>query len=515
MTELAEIKEVGALGVFRDPAPRSLPKNAWTDANNIRFYKKNAIRILGHTQVFGTPTVAPGFVFNVPATSQSFWIYCSLTKAYVYDAGVHTDITRAAGGDYNAGEYRNWNGCILGGVPVLNNGVDIPQYWTGLSAGNDLANLSNWTATLRCKVIRNLGPYLVALNLTDNGTPLPHTFQWSHPADPGAVPSSWDYTDPTVDAGRAHLTDAKSGPILDALLLGDELMIYKQGATHVLRFVGGQSVLAPRLLLGSGILAPRCVCMFDGGTKHFVVAQDDVLVHAGSKTVAYPLAEKDKDYLFADIDPTNYLNAFAFDNPAFREVWFVYPSQGQTVPDKVLIWSYQYNLVKFRSWDGALSADIGDYTDSSAVAWSALVGSWDEQTFTWSNQSRRRLIYGNATASKLYGLDSGYAFGATTPTAYLERTGLVLEKDGYPIRKLCKRVWLQIRGDATVSVRMGAQEELDSAVTWQSPKIFDASQKYLDFEAVGRLPAIRIESADNNAWQLEGYDIEWEPIGVL
>lgn len=515
MTELAQIRDVGVLGVFRDPAPRSLPLNAWTDAGNIRFYKKNAVRILGHEQVFGTPAIAPGFVFNVPGTNQSFWIYCSLTNAYVYDAGIHTDITRTVGGNYTAAAYRDWNGCILGGVPILNNGADVPQYWTGLSAGNDLANLPNWTSTLRAKVIRNLGPYLIALNLTDNGTPLPHALQWSHPADPGSVPSSWNYTDPTVDAGRTHLTDAKSGPILDGLLLGDELIIYKQNATHSLRYVGGSAVMSPRLILGSGILAPRCACSFNGATAHFVVAQDDVLVHAGSRAVQYPLSDKDKDYFFADLDATNYLNTFVFDNPAFREVWVAYPANGQSVPNKVMIWNYQYNTVMFRDWDGSLSIDIGDYTDSVARPWSGLSGSWDSQSFQWSTQLRRRMIFGNATAVKFYGLDAGYAFGSSTPSAFLERTGLVFEKDGFPLRKLCKRVWLQIRGEATVNVQLGAQEELDGAVTWQAPKQYSALQKYLDFEAVGRLPAIRIESADNVAWQLEAYDIEWDAVGQL
>ncbi len=515
MPELSQIQNVGALGVLRDGVPRSLPTNAWTDSNNIRFYKRNAVRILGHTQVFGTPTVAPGFVFNVPATGQSFWIYCSLTKAYVYDAGTHTDITRAVGGDYNAGEYRNWNGCILGGVPILNNGVDIPQYWTGLSAGNDLADLSNWTATLRAKVIRNLGPYLVALNLDDNGTLLPHALQWSHPADPGAVPSSWDYTDPTVDAGRTHLTDAASGPIYDAGLLGEELMIYKQGATHALRFVGGNSVLSPRLVLGSGLLCPRAFTAYNSDSRHFVITQDDIITHAGSRAIEVPLQDKNKDYFFADVDSTNYVNTFAFDNPLYREVWVPYPSQGQTVPNKVMIWSYQYNTCQFRDWDGSLSISRGDYTDSTAVAWSALVGSWDTQTFLWSIQSRRRMIFGNPTLTKMFGLDTGLPFGAATPSCYLERTGLVLEKDAYPVRKLVKRIWPHLRGDATINVRLGMQEELDGDITWQSPKTFSPSQKYLDFEAEGRLPSVRFESADNVAWQLEGYDLEWDPVSML
>ncbi len=512
---LIRIDNVGALGVMRDIPPHELPPEAWSDAGNMRFYKKNAVRMLGHAQVFGTPSVVPGFIMNVPAPASSFWLYASKTAVYGYDAGVHTDITRAAG-PYTAAEYREWQGCILGGIPILNNGVDLPQAWLTLSLGTKLTNLANFTSTLRAKILRNFGPFLVALNLNDNGTLLPQTIQWSHPADPGSVPASWDYTDPTRDAGRTHLTDVKGGNIQDAILLGSVLIIYKQSSTHYLRFVGGSAVLAPDLLLASsGILAARCACAIDSGKKHFVVTQDDVITHSGTRDTDNPLEEKDKDYLFADMDSTNYVNAFAFDNPAFREVWFAYPSSGQTFPDKALVLNYRTGQVTFRDFDGT-SVDIGEYTDSTGTQWNNLTTTWDDQTIQWSTQARRRLIMGKPSATKIYGLDSGYAFGSLTPTAFLERTGLAIigrDRQGQPkvdynSTKLVKRIWPRIRGSATVRVQVGSQNHDEDPITWQSAKTFNATQKYLDFESVGVLNAVRFESTDNVAWQLEGYGLE-------
>jgi len=511
---LVRIDNVGALGVFRDIPAHQLPPEAWSDAGNIRFYKKNAIRILGHEQVFGTPSVQPGFIMNVPAPQSSFWLYASKTAVYGYDAGTHTDITRAAGA-YTASEFRDWQGCILGGIPILNNGADIPQAWLTLSLGTKLTNLANWTSTLRAKIIRNFGPFLVALNLNDNGTLLQQTIQWSHPADPGSVPSSWDYTSPVVDAGRLHLTDVKGGSIQDALLLGSALVIYKQSSTHLLRFVGGTAIMAPDLLLNSGILAARCAAVIDSGRRHFVVTQDDVITHGGTRETENPLEEKDKDYLFADLDPTSYVNAFAFDNPAFREAWFAYPSSGQTFPDKALVWNYRTGQVTFRDFD-ANTVDIGEYTDSTGTQWDNLVGSWDDQTRAWSTQARRRLIMGKHSATKIYGLDSGYAFGTATPTAFLERTGLSIvgrdrqgqPKADYTSRRLVSRIWPRIRGNATVSVKVGVQNQDEDAVTWATAQTFSPSQKYLDFEVEGVLPAVRFESVDNVAWQLEGYSLD-------
>lgn len=506
------IQNIGSVGIIKDLAPHKLPMEAWTDGQNFRFLDDNCARSLGQTQVFGTPTVVPGFLMNVPSPASSFWFYFSLSAAYVYDAGVHTNVTRGSGA-YTATAYRQWNGCLLAGIPVFNNGIDKPQYWSALSVGTTLADLSNWTATLRAKVIRSFGPYLVALNLNDNGTLLPQSLQWSSLAAPGAVPSSWDYSDPTVDAGRTHLIDVKGGEIHDAQLIQDVLVIYKANSTHTLRFIGGANIFSDSLLRLSGVLAPRCVAVVDSGTKHFVVSQDNVLLHAGSPTVAYPFEAKDRRYLFNDMDTTNYVNAFAYDDGVFNEACFAYPSSGQTYPNKEIFFNYKTGVTGFRDFDGT-SVDTGDYTDSTGTQWNNLSGSWDSQVSRWSTATRRKLLYGAPSLTKIFAKNEGYAFGANTPTCFLERTGLVLAKDGieYTQRKLLKRIWPRWRGSAQLSVRLGAQEETDGAITWQSPKVYDPAQKYLDFEAVGRLPAVRFSTSDNLPGQLEGYDIEFETI---
>src|SRR5207342_1771282 len=188
-----------------------------------------------------------------------------------YEGGVHTNITRQSGGvdvDYTTTTGRLWNGTIFGGIPILTNGLDIPQYWGTLSPGTKLANMTTFTgpgaSTLRAKIIRSFGEYLVALNVTENSVPLRHAVYWSHKAGVGTLPTSWDYSDPEVDAGRLFLTDSHGGVIQDGGLLGDELIIYKEYSTHALRFVGGGTIFAPRLILdGSGLFAPRCFCSFD------------------------------------------------------------------------------------------------------------------------------------------------------------------------------------------------------------------------------------------------------------
>ena len=68
--------------------------------------------------------------------------------ATVTRANVWYDITRASGGDYSSTAAENWTSTIIGGVLVMTNGFDDPQYWA-LTDGIPLSStkmqdLNNW-----------------------------------------------------------------------------------------------------------------------------------------------------------------------------------------------------------------------------------------------------------------------------------------------------------------------------------------------------------------------------------
>jgi len=519
-----EIYNVGSIGVNRDLPPHYLPPEAWTDSNNMRFQDRTASKIKGHEQIFGTPTVAPGFLLNVPKADTSFWIYCSLTKAYVYESGVHTNITRQTASvdvNYTAIAFNQWNGGALGGVPLLNNGIDVPQYWPSLLASTKLADLTNWPAMMRAKILRPFGPFLVALNINDNGTLYPHMFWWSHPADPGLIPASWDYADPAYDTGRKELTDVEGGQILDALILKNLLIIYKETSTHYMRFVGGQEIMANDLLwASSGILASRCVTLIDQGKKHFVATADDIVQHNGQE-IESVLDAKARKYLKFDLDSTNFRNSFCCHNQAQREAWFVYPSSGAEFPNKVLIWNYQYNTIQFRDFVGNFAAP-GVAVSSGAIAWNSLTDPWNSLIDRWSEEGNRQLLIADAANTKIFQADKTELFDSNAITSFVERIGLAVigrdrqgqPKADYTQRKLAKRIWPKITGTAPVTIRVGAQEDFDDAVVWSDAQIFTPGiDKYLDMEANGRLLAVRFESNSSSSWQLEGYDLDIELLG--
>lgn len=510
---------LGSVGIVKDIPPHLLPPEAWTDGINMRMQDGMVKRWFEPAQVFGTPSVAPGFVMSVPGVDEFFWLYADLAAAYAYDGIAHTNITRGAG-PYTAQEYRDWNGCILGGVPILNNGSDVPQYWPDLSVATQLANLTNWPSTLRAKVVRNFGTYLVALNLVDSGDVLAHALRWSDSADPGTIPGSWDVTDPAVDAGQTHLTDVQGGQILDGVLLGNYLAIYKERSTHLMRFVGVPDVFGFELLLNQGLLASRCAALIDSGLKHFCVGEDDVYVHSGTKSVDYPLDRKTRRTLYSEIDSTNFRNSFAFNNPGNEEAWFAYPTEGAEFPNRVMTWNYRTGEVSFRDFVGA-SVDAGVLPVAS-TSWDALSGSWDALTSSWNTAGSRKIVAGDPVGNKFYAQD--YELTPSSPNAlsYVQRTGIaVVGKDrqgqpkaDYHSRKLFKRVWSKISGNAIVEMRMGVQDTIKGDISWGPYQTVPNTERFLDIDPPlnGVFGAIEYRSTSPAFWQLEGYDLDLEVV---
>ena len=352
------VDEPGAVGVVQDRPDWMLPPEVWTGGKNFRFKEGVARRVGGYASALGTPTGTPSAIFNIPYTdNQTFWFVFTLAKAYVWESGVESNVTNISA-DYTATAAWQWNSTVLAGIPIFNNGKDKPQWWSTVSTSTKLTNLTNWPATKLARVIRAFGSYLVAINITESGTNRPHKVLISHKADPGAVPSSWDITDATKDATEFELTDAKGGELLDGMPLGSEFIFYKKNSTHSMRFIGGQELWGRDLLFeGSGILCTRCVCTADKGRRHFVVTQDDIVLHGGSKESLESVVEgKNRTAIFAEIDSLNYVYSFVFEDEKEKELYFCYPTSGSTYPNKAFVYNYGSKTQGFRDWSGSSAA---------------------------------------------------------------------------------------------------------------------------------------------------------------
>lgn len=521
-----DINDLGSIGAVRDTPAYMIPPEGFNIALNMAVRTGGLERLLGWEQVFGTPGVAPHFAMPVRTASATLWLYVSLTKAYGYDGTTHTDITRLAG-DYTASATEQWNGTLLGGIPIVNNGVDVPQAWLTPALATKLTNLANWPATLRAKVVRAFGPFLVAIGISKSGTSLPHMVKWSHPADPGSVPSSWDETDATKDAGETDLADVQSGALTEMLPLGSTMYLFKENSTWKMRFVGGRFIFdfgQSAWLPTTGILAARCVAITNDGTRQVWASQDDILWHDGNRVKSI-LDQRQKVRLFNEIDTTNYGTSFMFDNPTQSEMYFCYPGSGQTQPDRAL-------LMKYNQGDSWVVTEVDGITFRNAVSgqiqspsdelWSDGNDIWDDDTGPWSQIERRRVVLCNPTATKFYKLDSGSNRDGTAFTGTLQRLGLAVlgkKRNGEWIvdfnrKKMIDGMWPKVTG-APISIRMGSQDLVDGPVTWNAAVTYTPQTDIVAYPGPVSGRAVALEWSGNGSWRIDGYKMDVMDLGMF
>ncbi len=520
------IANVGAAGVIKDIPAHELPPEVWSDAQNVRFREGKIVRSRGHKSVFETVQVAPYSLFPAPIGEDYYWVYCGLAKVYAFQGGVHTDITRSTGGDYSATVSIPWTGGMLTGVLVLNNGIDPPQQWNTTGSSQVLRNLDNWPADVTCRVLRPFKNYLVAADITDSGgTRFPHLVRWSHQADPGTVPSSWEINDAAVDAGSSPVLSDTEGHMLDMLPLLDTNIIYKQDATWGMQLIGGTFIFRFfKIFSQIGMLTRRCVTQLPQGNKHFVVTSEDVIIHDG-RIAESVIDRKMRKWLFNVIDTTNIERSFSVANYSENEIWFCFPEQGEGFATLALIWNYREDSYAIRDLPPTVHAGFGKIILEEGEIWDDTDETWDSKQEVWGlNQfagEQRKILIAGTNDTKLFHADQGNQFDGTNFLAFVERTDWAIAGQDYKgnikmdaqSMKLFKGVWIRATG-GPFQVRLGAQQVLGGAVTWQPPQTFTpgVSEK-VDFHGSGRALAIRIESEGDVHWEIEALDIDVELLG--
>lgn len=514
---IVKVEQVGSIGVVKDLSQHELPQNAWTDAKNIRFLDGSAYQFYGHDEVYNSPSYVPQFVQACNVSGNRYWIYTTAAKTFAVTisagASVHTDITHATP---RSGVVNQWTGTMLSGIPVLNAGdvSSVPMSWD-LNLANKFVNLANWPASTYCKSIRAYRNYLIALNITKSSTSYPYMVKWSHPADPGAVPASWDQTDPAKDAGEYDLAEG-GDPIIDGLQLRNTFMIYKESSIWRMDFAGGTYVFNFSKVLGtSGAMNRNCIVELDG--YHVVLTGSDVIVHDG-QAASSVMDKQTRRYLFQNIDATYSNLCFIFKNPFMNEVFICYPSIGSTVCNTAMVWNYKDKTVSFRDIPNLNHAAFGPVDNSLSAGWSSDSAPWDSDLSLWGSPDiippTARAIMASS-AQKLYLLDSSSLFDGVTATSYLERVGLSF---GAPENiKLIRAVRPRIYGNPgqTVKVKVGSSDDPYETPTWGTEMTHVIGTTVSnDCLVTGRYIAIRIESGTAYQWRLDSYDVDVVDAGI-
>lgn len=511
---LVVVKQAGAIGVNKDLSAPELPIGAWTDSLNIAFRDGYAYQSFGYSEIYASPSIIPYHVCPVNVGGVRKWLYAGAAKLYTVDANggtvTHTNITRQTASvdvDYTA-TINGWTSCVLSGVPILNNGTDAPQQW--LLTGKATA-LSNWPASTTCKSLRVYKNSLIAINVTESGTNYPYMIRWSNAADPGAVPSSWDYTSATVDAGRVDVSDSAGGELVDGLALRDSFMLYGKQAVFRVDYTGGAFVYKISKVLGaSGAMNKNCIVEIPGGF-HLVLGSDDIYLHDGTSPASI-LDKQTRRFFFQQLDVDYIGRCFVFKNPWLNSVYICYPEAGSSTCNKALVYNYSDKTSSFQelpsllhAMNGAMDSSLSQQIDADSLPIDSDNSMINATDFT--PDISRVMLAPNDT--KLYQLDSSVTFNGTNITSYMERRGLHF--DAPDKIKTIRAIRPHITGNIgyTVQVQVGWANDPYSDPTYGTAVDYTIGTTIsCDLFGSGRYMAIKFTGGTAYAWRLDSFVID-------
>ena len=438
------------------------------------------------------------------------------------------DITRGggAGGAYSATASETWTSTVIGGVLVVTNGVDEPQFWElvdGVPATiQKMQNLTSWPVATECKSMRAFRSFLVALNIQRGGVDYPRVVKWSTEAGIQGVPASWNETTSTVDAGEFELADTK-GDIQDGLQLRDTFMIYKEDATYSMSFVGTPFIFSFRQLSPTiGAIAKNCVAEFDGG--HAIFGKGNFYINDGQRLKPI-LPQKLKEYVFTTIDGAQISQCFVAADYGRTEILFCFTADGapSNQPNKAIVWNYITNTFCIRDLPDVAHMGYGNVGNpTTATTWADTTTLWDTIEGPWTmsyDLQDKVLLFADPTNTKLYRDRSGNQEGTTNMVSYIERTGLTLDEQGRPDQTSVKHItsiWpkMSTNSDNSVFIYLGTQMSTQGPVTWGDPVEFvPNTMSKVSVRGTGKLYGVKFQSAADMEWELDGYTIEVKSAG--
>lgn len=503
---ISTIPDAGQYGYIADAVSQELPPNAWSYAKNFRFKDGYAERFAGSSTIFATPAVTPYFVAPFRTANSKFWIHAGLASVYADDGATRTNITNVA----NTGGIDNrWTGGSASGILVLNNASNNPQFWNG-DVATKLADLTGWNNNWKAFALRPFKQYLVALNITKVATNYPHMVKWSAAAVPGAVPTSWDETDATKDAGEQDLAET-TDTLVDCLPMGDINVIYKERSMYAMQYIGGTFVWRFYRLPGeAGMLARGCAINTPKG--HVVLTNGDIIVHSGQgpESIAQGRVKK---FFFDRVDANNYQRSFLCVNDLGHEVWICFPESGATSCTLALVWNWDSDTFGVRELPNATYGASGNLSISTTSTWATSPYTWASAPGTWSSDAitaaEAQLVVSCSTPTITL-MESGLQFNGSNPTCVLERTGLAFKKPD--MVKTLISVVPRIDGAVgqTLSIEVGSS--MDAEV----PPVYTPAFSYVvgstrkaDVFTTGRFLAFRITSTGTPTWRLRSFDMEF------
>ena len=517
--KMLKINSLGSQNVNFDLEPCDLPAEVFTYGTNYKLVNNKIVSFnMSKTLALPSSNFKSGLILSVTNTNGNFYVLIGQSAAWVYNGSTWSNITSSTGypGIATGGELL-WHSCMLGNIPIFNNAQHYPEYWSPQQITQILQPLlfktgSTWqTMGYHAKIIRSHKNFLFALNLSEGAATLPSSYRWSHPADINGLPPSWDEANLSYIAGKASV-GGEMGALVDGKSLRDNFVLYSERGITILNFVGGEFIWqAQTLTTNYGLLSKNCIAEANG--IHYFISDGDILSNDGN-SIKSILNKQLKTKLTSNIDAINYVNSFAYTNSIAKEIWFCIPETGNTLPNIAFIFSYENGTTSIRHIPSSTSITFGPNL-SVPLLWGGITDTWNSAFKTWSydltSVFSKTIICTNNTNSGIISLELDD--GTTVQNTILEKLSYPLE--GQEIVTTTKSVYPHISCNEPVSIQLGSQDFVGSAVRWKPEVLFNPkTMRKVDIRTTGKLLSWRIKSTGNLPFTLTGLDIEYTTNGT-
>ena len=501
-------------GIESDLQPHEINPALYSGGQNISYDNNGMQKCRGYIQTYGALNNTPLYCLYTD-TIDSEWLYAGVNNISVTSNGSHIDITPDGG--ITITEAERWTGGILNGVIVLSSQDIEPIYWDGVLS-NKMVTLPGWDPNDRAAVIRPFKNFLVALNVTKVDGNYKNMVKWSDIADSGGIPPTWDHTLPGNLAGE-NLLGGQEGPLIDALPLGDLLVIYKNNSCYTMQLTGGQFVFAFKdLFRNIGALSKDCIAAFRG--QHCVLTPDDVVVHDG-RAVQSIVDMRMRKWIFDSINEPYAHTSYVVNNHPRDEIWICFPTKDAQNPNMALVWNYNDNLFSVRDLPDSPFINIGivrgddidDPPDILNPFWDQDNEIWDIDQTPWNKQyldsTSKNLVM--CMGNNLMLQDAGDTFNNVEFESYVERLSFPTQdlKHVHLVRALRPIIY----GDegTVLKIQVGGQLHANDPIYWTPERDFIVGQDRFDVFVKGRFLSFKIRSESSGKWQIKEIGIEIAP----
>lgn len=540
---IVPVRGLAAAGILRDPSPYELDLNAWSSGVNVRFHANKVERAPAFRTASADLPARPVFCASYEPSSGYDRVMVmgedgTLTS---YVAGVVSDVTET--GHTTSTSVQAATSCLLGDVLYINQPGFAPRFYGPLATTFD--TLPNMEAAWTCRSLRAFGDYLIALNVikpdtwtdphtttTQTGGHFPNLFKWSDLTLYGQPPGSWDYLDPSTNAGENPLEELKT-PLVDGLTMRNIFVIYTEDEVWAAKQTGDNAIFEwERLFSDGGMIAPNCAVEVNG--IHYVFGPKDIYQHDGVSKRSI-IDKRNKQTFFRYLNTHRSEVCFVAYLPHLDSVMFCCnsgdPLATYTTADRCN-WAAVYDIpsdtwsfVDLPNVSAITMANLDNvltYASAGGTTYASVGGAYYDQdnTFAKAAAACSATTGGAVTANRLLAYDFINKGTLTfpveaecNPPAFVERAGISLDQLGSDLvtYKLVSRMYPQVAayGGLPVQIAVGGANTPSGVPAYVGPISFDPETDYkIDVMVGGRYLSVKFTVAGLVDIDVVGYDLE-------